>query len=328
MVNAYSALVNHGPAVSADPDRLRAGPSRQGDLARGQARVHRLQHGQVGRQGDAALQADRASRCSMPRTAFQVVHMLDGVVQRGTAVVLRDLNLPLFGKTGTTSGPTNVWFVGGSPDIVAGVYMGYRPAAQPRRLCPGRHHCRADLQAVRQGKPRPLERPAVRRARRASAWSGSTALRARACSVAGRATIRKCGVIWEAFKPDTEPRRGALQDEIDATARHGHRAAPAPRAEDAARAVLLARPRRGRRRTSPKNRAGSIDLTAEPRAATGDNTMIVHRTCLLPPLPRCSLALPRCRPRAELPDRRDSAEFRHARARWRARISPSISRRR
>ena len=46
-----------------------------------------------------------------PRTAYQVVHMLEGVVVRGTAVTLRDLDLPLFGKTGTTTGPTNVWFV-------------------------------------------------------------------------------------------------------------------------------------------------------------------------------------------------------------------------
>ncbi|MBA4354117.1 MAG: penicillin-binding protein, partial [Novosphingobium sp.] len=66
-----------------------------------------------------------------PRTAYQVVHMLEGVVVRGTAVTLRDLGLPLFGKTGTTSGPTNVWFVGGSPDIIAGVYVGYD---QPRSL--------------------------------------------------------------------------------------------------------------------------------------------------------------------------------------------------
>ncbi|MEO7240427.1 MAG: transglycosylase domain-containing protein, partial [Sphingomicrobium sp.] len=55
-----------------------------------------------------------------PMAAFQMVHILTGVVERGTATVLRDLNRPLFGKTGTTSGPTNVWFVGGTPDIVAG----------------------------------------------------------------------------------------------------------------------------------------------------------------------------------------------------------------
>ena len=57
--------------------------------------------------------------------AFQMVHVMEGVIIRGTATVLHDLNRPLFGKTGTTNGPTNVWFVGGTPDIVAGVYVGY-----------------------------------------------------------------------------------------------------------------------------------------------------------------------------------------------------------
>lgn len=64
-------------------------------------------------------------------TAYQVVHMLEGVVQRGTAQVLRDLNVPLFGKTGTTTGPTDVWFVGGTLIVVAGLYMGYD---QPRSM--------------------------------------------------------------------------------------------------------------------------------------------------------------------------------------------------
>src|SRR3546814_5402999 len=64
-------------------------------------------------------------------TGYQVVHMLEGVVTRGTAQRLRDLNRHLFGKTGTTSGPNDVWFIGGTPDIVAGVYVGYD---QPRSL--------------------------------------------------------------------------------------------------------------------------------------------------------------------------------------------------
>src|SRR3546814_6931400 len=41
------------------------------------------------------------------------------------------MDRPLFGKTGTTNGPTNAWFMGGSPDLVAGVYIGYD---QPRNL--------------------------------------------------------------------------------------------------------------------------------------------------------------------------------------------------
>src|SRR3546814_8283291 len=65
-------------------------------------------------------------------TSYQVVHMLEGVVTRGTAQRLRDLNRPLFGKTETTSGPNDVWFIGGTPDIVAAVYVGYD---QPRSLC-------------------------------------------------------------------------------------------------------------------------------------------------------------------------------------------------
>ncbi len=60
-----------------------------------------------------------------PRTAYQIVHLMEGVVTRGTAVRLRDFDRPLAGKTGTTSGPTNVWFVGGSPDLVGGLYLGY-----------------------------------------------------------------------------------------------------------------------------------------------------------------------------------------------------------
>ena len=66
-----------------------------------------------------------------PMAAFQMVHIMEGVVERGTATVLRDLDRPLFGKTGTTSGPTNVWFVGGTPEVVGGVYMGYD---QPRSM--------------------------------------------------------------------------------------------------------------------------------------------------------------------------------------------------
>src|SRR5690606_14097367 len=75
--------------------------------------------------------APRGKQVMDPRTAYQVVHMLEGVITRGTATVLKDLNLPLFGKTGTTTGPTNVWFVGGSQRFVAGVYLGFD---QPRSL--------------------------------------------------------------------------------------------------------------------------------------------------------------------------------------------------
>jgi penicillin-binding protein 1A len=84
-------------------------------------------------------------------TAYQMVHILEGVVQRGTAQVLRDLGRPLFGKTGTSTGPTNVWFIGGSADIVAGVYMGFD---QPRPMggyAQGGTLAAPNFQAIRQG---------------------------------------------------------------------------------------------------------------------------------------------------------------------------------
>jgi penicillin-binding protein 1A len=58
--------------------------------------------------------------------------MLEGVVQRGTApAVYRTLQRPIAGKTGTTNDYRDAWFVGFSPDLTAGVYVGYD---QPRSL--------------------------------------------------------------------------------------------------------------------------------------------------------------------------------------------------
>ena len=60
-----------------------------------------------------------------PVTAYQVVHMLEGAVQRGTGTALRPLGRPLGGKTGTTNDFRDAWFVGFGPDLVVGVYVGF-----------------------------------------------------------------------------------------------------------------------------------------------------------------------------------------------------------
>ena len=60
-----------------------------------------------------------------PHTAYQMTSMLEGVVQRGTATSLKALERPLAGKTGTTNEEKDAWFVGYSPDLVVGVFMGY-----------------------------------------------------------------------------------------------------------------------------------------------------------------------------------------------------------
>ena len=59
------------------------------------------------------------------KLAFQITSMLEGVVQRGTAKNLRDLKIPLAGKTGTTNNNKDAWFIGFSPDLVVGVYVGH-----------------------------------------------------------------------------------------------------------------------------------------------------------------------------------------------------------
>ncbi|EGD58937.1 peptidoglycan glycosyltransferase [Novosphingobium nitrogenifigens DSM 19370] len=141
------------------------------------------------------------------RTAYQVVHMLEGVVVRGTAASLRDLDLPLFGKTGTTSGPTNVWFVGGSPQIVAGVYLGYD---QPRSLGGYAQGGRIAapvfkqfVQATRdKWKDVPFAAPEGVRMVKIDRVSGKRVFEG---TPADREP--KAGIIWEAFKPDSEPRR-------------------------------------------------------------------------------------------------------------------------
>jgi penicillin-binding protein 1A len=64
-------------------------------------------------------------------TAYQLTSMMRGVVERGTASATVKLGVPVAGKTGTTNDAKDVWFVGFTPNIVAGCYMGYD---RPRSL--------------------------------------------------------------------------------------------------------------------------------------------------------------------------------------------------
>jgi penicillin-binding protein 1A len=58
-------------------------------------------------------------------TAYQLVSMMEGVVQRGTGIRINSLRRPLAGKTGTTDESFDTWFVGFSPDLVVGVFVGF-----------------------------------------------------------------------------------------------------------------------------------------------------------------------------------------------------------
>jgi penicillin-binding protein 1A len=194
----------------------------------------------------------RTKQLMDPMTAYQMVHILEGVVQRGTAQVLRDLKRPIFGKTGTTTGPTNVWFIGGSADIVAGVYMGFD---QPRPM--GGYAQGGTLaapifkqfaQAAFKDMPVvPFRAPAGIRMVRIDRRSG------RKVFGAWPTDEPKAAVIWEAFKPESEPRRTVQRQELAS-------AAPAPKARPRPRpAVARARPAAPR----PAAPAPSVSLPTE-----------------------------------------------------------------
>jgi len=68
-----------------------------------------------------------------PRSAYQIVSMLQGVVERGTGRRVREVGKPLGGKTGTTNDSMDTWFIGFSPDLAVGVFVGFD---EPKPLGP------------------------------------------------------------------------------------------------------------------------------------------------------------------------------------------------
>jgi len=74
---------------------------------------------------------DTRPQVAEPRTRYQIVSMMQGVVEHGTATKVRMQGRPLAGKTGTTNDSFDAWFVGFSSNLAVGVYVGFD---QPRTL--------------------------------------------------------------------------------------------------------------------------------------------------------------------------------------------------
>jgi penicillin-binding protein 1A len=134
-----------------------------------------------------------------PGTAYQMVNILEGVVQRGTAAAIgASLKVPLGGKTGTTNGPNDTWFVGFSPDLVVGVYIGFD---DPKPLGPHEQGASVAVpvftefmtSALKDKPPVDFRIPPDIRLVRVNAETGLMA------------DTGDRNVIWEAFKPGTEP---------------------------------------------------------------------------------------------------------------------------
>lgn len=214
MVSAYSALANHGrlnPSTVIDYVQDRRGKvvwRADNRDCRGcsMAKWDGKPMPRLGIKGQQAMDA---------RTAFQVMHMLRGAVSRGTATVLNPLNLPLFGKTGTTTGPKDVWFIGGTQQMIAGAYVGFD---KPRNM--GGYAYGGTISApiikslIEKTRPRWSDLPAVApqgvRMVRVDRSSGKRVYDGWPTDDPRSATI------WEAFKPDSEPERYTRQDAIAA----------------------------------------------------------------------------------------------------------------
>src|SRR5436853_1981893 len=142
--------------------------------------------------------ADRREQVLDAMTAYQITSMMEGVVQGGTATILKEVGKPIAGKTGTTNEEKDAWFIGFSPDIAVGVYIGYD---KPRHLGKGATGGQLAAPIVKDffklalvdKPPIPFKVPAGIKLVRVDAASGM-----RAGPGSGK-------TILEAFKPGTAP---------------------------------------------------------------------------------------------------------------------------
>jgi penicillin-binding protein 1A len=143
--------------------------------------------------------ADDRKQILDPHTAFQMTSILEGVVQRGTATNVRQAvpGTPLAGKTGTTNESKDTWFVGYSPDLVVGVYIGYdTPKPMGKSATGGQVAAPVFanfMKVALDGKKVPFRSPPGIRAVPVNRYTGL------------RAAPGEKDVIWEYFKPFEEP---------------------------------------------------------------------------------------------------------------------------
>jgi penicillin-binding protein 1A len=144
---------------------------------------------------------DRREQVLDSMTAYQITELLEGVVQAGTATVVREVGKPIAGKTGTTNEAKDAWFVGFSPDIAIAIYMGYdKPRSLGRGNAATGGHLSAPiardfLKLALADKPAvPFKVPAGIKLVRVVAKTGMRA-----------GPGETGGTILEAFKPGTAP---------------------------------------------------------------------------------------------------------------------------
>jgi penicillin-binding protein 1A len=130
MTTAYSMLVNGGKRIT--PSLFDRVVDRHGKtIYRHDKRPCEGCNAQAWDGGPPPRIPDTREQIVDPASAYQMVSMLEGVVQRGTGRRIAELGKTLGGKTGTTNDNLDTWFVGFSPDLAVGVFVGFD---QPRTL--------------------------------------------------------------------------------------------------------------------------------------------------------------------------------------------------
>ncbi len=197
LTTAYAMLVNGGKRI--DPTLIDRVQDRRGlTIFRHDTRTCENCRAEAWTNGPPPELPDEREQVADPRSAYQVVSMLQGVIQRGTGRRIRVVGKPLAGKTGTTNDGYDTWFMGFSPDLAVGVFVGFD---EPRTLGPKETGSSVSAPIFRDFMASALEnRPAI-------PFRIPTGLRlVRINADTGR--VARPGdkrVILEAFRPGTVP---------------------------------------------------------------------------------------------------------------------------
>jgi penicillin-binding protein 1A len=228
---AYAMLVNGGKRIT--PTLIDRVQDRNGaTIFRADQRPCDGCNGVPWRHQPPPVIPDTREQVADPQSAYQMVSMMEGVVQRGTATAVKAVGKPIAGKTGTTNDFHDAWFEGFTPDLAAGVYVGYDDPDSLGKDQTGGHVAAPIfrdfmLAALKDAPATEFRIPPGMRVYRVSPGSG--------LPVGSGETA-----IYEAYKPGTEPGKGRAPSSIDGVAADAERspvAATAMEGEGAAMPV-------------------------------------------------------------------------------------------
>lgn len=197
LTTAYAMMANGGKKIT--PSLIDQVQDRQGKIVfRNDMRPCEQCKDQFWKNQNFPELPDTRVQVSDPASVYQIVSLLEGVVERGTARRAKVIGKPLAGKTGTTNDSKDTWFVGFTPDLVVGVFVGFdNPRDMGKKEVGGRValpiFIRFMSTALKNTPAIPFRIPAGLKMVRVNAATGQPV------------SASHPQAILEAFKPGTEP---------------------------------------------------------------------------------------------------------------------------